>query len=194
MAMHGAKCRAVQQCIGALGGMPSEFDCFVRSWWSSADCPPSMDPSLLRIWKAGAIFIIYSDCPVEVEQEASPPAGAYYDVLQSRRSESFDLNPIGLIVPIREGYSAATLWQNRRLRGTPLLLFLDANASCDLSTLISVKGPGRTVACVDAPAGLRLRGRRGRCAPLPVAVHSLSRRTAGRCTHLALGDAQATAR
>jgi hypothetical protein len=78
--------------------------------------------------------------------------------------------------------------------GTPLLLFLDANASCDLSTLISVKGPGRTVACVDARASLRLRGRRGRCAPLPVAVHSLSRRTAGRCTHLALRDAQATAR
>jgi hypothetical protein len=105
-----------------------------------------MDPSLLG--RQELLFIIYSDCPVEVEQEASPPAGAYYDVLQSRRSESFDLNPIGLIVPIREGYSAATLWQNRRLRGTPLLLFLDANASCDLSTLISVKGPGRTVACV----------------------------------------------
>ena len=153
MAMHGAKCRAVQQCIGALGGMPSEFDCFVRSWWSSADCPPFMDPSLkCEYGRQELLFIIYSDCPVEVEQETSPPAGAYYDVLQSRRSESFDLNPIGLIVPIREGYSAATLWQNRRLRGTPLLLFLDANASCDLSTLISVKGPGRTVGCVDARA------------------------------------------
>ena len=74
MAMHGAKCRAVQQCIGILGGMPSEFDCFMRSWWSFRDCPRWIQAFS---WKAGA----YSDCPVEVEQEASLPAGAYYDVL-----------------------------------------------------------------------------------------------------------------